>query len=325
MEAVDKKNPQLICCATVDAIKDDQIHIAFDGWRGAFDYWTRYDSRDIFPVGWCTRSHHPIQPPNANKRKSMKPSNTFIPDIDALPTTTPITIHFHSKCRVGPFIDRLRFRSMLTAPNQKALAKLILQEILSSCSDTTNLAQRLSALDGEAHIVTVASKNFTVKIPSSNSISDTDFIEFLKSICKACEACPNLITLESEPEKCDSCCKQDKVEDTKKKEISKVTEVQKHEKVEQNIRKQETQKQSDSLQAKVGVSGIKQVYKRRRESDIDIESSSPSPTSSSSSNSNSSTSEKLAKIPRKTLNESVSTSTSRNTPAQTVTTSSGKS
>lgn len=46
LEAVDKKNPQLICCATVDAIKDDQIHVAFDGWRGAFDYWTRYDSRD---------------------------------------------------------------------------------------------------------------------------------------------------------------------------------------------------------------------------------------------------------------------------------------
>lgn len=63
LEAVDKKNPQLICTATVGAVKQDQIHVTFDGWRGAFDYWCRFDSRDIFPVGWCARSGHPMQPP----------------------------------------------------------------------------------------------------------------------------------------------------------------------------------------------------------------------------------------------------------------------
>lgn len=65
LEAVDKKNPQLICAATVGAINGDMIHITFDGWRGAFDYWCRYDSRDIFPVGWCAMSGHPLQPPGA--------------------------------------------------------------------------------------------------------------------------------------------------------------------------------------------------------------------------------------------------------------------
>jgi len=35
----------------------------FDGWKGAFDYWCRYDSRDIFPAGWCALSGHPLQPP----------------------------------------------------------------------------------------------------------------------------------------------------------------------------------------------------------------------------------------------------------------------
>lgn len=63
LEAIDKKNPQLICTATVGAVKDDMIHITFDGWRGAFDYWCRYDSRDIFPAGWCLKSGHPLQPP----------------------------------------------------------------------------------------------------------------------------------------------------------------------------------------------------------------------------------------------------------------------
>ncbi|CAH1982509.1 unnamed protein product [Acanthoscelides obtectus] len=74
LEAVDKKNPQLICCATVGAVKNDQIHVTFDGWRGAFDYWCRYDSRDIFPVGWCGKSGHPMQPPG---QKNNSGANRF--------------------------------------------------------------------------------------------------------------------------------------------------------------------------------------------------------------------------------------------------------
>ena len=45
------------------SIKGEMIHVTFDGWRGAFDYWCRFDSRDIFPVGWCAKSGHPLQPP----------------------------------------------------------------------------------------------------------------------------------------------------------------------------------------------------------------------------------------------------------------------
>ena len=41
LEAVDKKNPHLICCATVGAVNGDMIHVTFDGWKGAFDYWCR--------------------------------------------------------------------------------------------------------------------------------------------------------------------------------------------------------------------------------------------------------------------------------------------
>jgi hypothetical protein len=63
LEAVDKKNPHLICVATIGEVKADSIYVTFDGWRGAFDYWCRYDSRDIFPVGWCHKSGHPLQPP----------------------------------------------------------------------------------------------------------------------------------------------------------------------------------------------------------------------------------------------------------------------
>ncbi|XP_012214643.1 polycomb protein Scm isoform X2 [Linepithema humile] len=83
LEAIDKKNPQLICTATVGAVKEDMIHITFDGWRGAFDYWCRYDSRDIFPAGWCFKSGHPLQPPRQkstgpNKFKSRAASNVLL-------------------------------------------------------------------------------------------------------------------------------------------------------------------------------------------------------------------------------------------------------
>lgn len=63
IEAVDRKNPFLICPATIGAVRGDQIHITFDGWSGAFDYWCRYDSRDIFPVGWCCLTGDVLQPP----------------------------------------------------------------------------------------------------------------------------------------------------------------------------------------------------------------------------------------------------------------------
>lgn len=63
LEAVDRKNPYLICPATVGEVRGQEIFVMFDGWRGAFDYWCPYDSRDIFPVGWCAMTKHSLQPP----------------------------------------------------------------------------------------------------------------------------------------------------------------------------------------------------------------------------------------------------------------------
>ncbi|XP_036970411.1 sex comb on midleg-like protein 2 isoform X3 [Acanthopagrus latus] len=63
LEAVDKKNPYLICPATIGEVKGEEVFIMFDGWRGAFDYWCKYDSRDIFPVGWCALTKHSLQSP----------------------------------------------------------------------------------------------------------------------------------------------------------------------------------------------------------------------------------------------------------------------
>lgn len=51
LEAVDRKNARLICVATIGEVRNDQVLVKFDGWRGTPDYLARYDSRDLFPVG----------------------------------------------------------------------------------------------------------------------------------------------------------------------------------------------------------------------------------------------------------------------------------
>ncbi|XP_074073866.1 polycomb protein SCMH1 isoform X6 [Macrotis lagotis] len=63
LEAVDRKNPHFICPATIGEVRGSEVLVTFDGWRGAFDYWCRYDSRDIFPVGWCSLTGDNLQPP----------------------------------------------------------------------------------------------------------------------------------------------------------------------------------------------------------------------------------------------------------------------
>uniref|UniRef100_A0A182SYA7 Uncharacterized protein n=1 Tax=Anopheles maculatus TaxID=74869 RepID=A0A182SYA7_9DIPT len=215
LEAVDKKNPQLICCATVNEVKDDQIHVTFDGWRGAFDYWCRYDSRDIFPVGWCATSCHPMQPPgqknkldgSGHRSKTGRSSLAMVSDSqDAMQPVTLVTAHFHSRCRGGPHINSSKLPSMVTAPNHQTLAKLCLQEVLAASHDHSLLSPLLFGLEGDVHIVTAAGKNFTVKIPAYiKQKGNAGVSEFLEMLCSSCQACVKLITLEPGPEQCEDC------------------------------------------------------------------------------------------------------------------------
>nr|XP_028598602.1 polycomb protein SCMH1 isoform X6 [Podarcis muralis] len=80
LEAVDRKNPHFICPATIGEVRGSEVLITFDGWRGAFDYWCRYDSRDIFPVGWCSLTGDNLQPPGT---KVVIPKSPFppVPDV----------------------------------------------------------------------------------------------------------------------------------------------------------------------------------------------------------------------------------------------------
>nr|XP_060482535.1 polycomb protein SCMH1 isoform X1 [Panthera onca]XP_060482536.1 polycomb protein SCMH1 isoform X1 [Panthera onca]XP_060482538.1 polycomb protein SCMH1 isoform X1 [Panthera onca] len=74
LEAVDRKNPHFICPATIGEVRGSEVLVTFDGWRGAFDYWCRFDSRDIFPVGWCSLTGDNLQPPGT---KVVIPKNPY--------------------------------------------------------------------------------------------------------------------------------------------------------------------------------------------------------------------------------------------------------
>ncbi|XP_054772350.2 lethal(3)malignant brain tumor-like protein 4 [Lytechinus pictus] len=64
LEAVDRKNPSLICVATVTDIMDNRFLIHFDAWEDMYDYWCDAASPYIHPVGWCEENGLALTPPN---------------------------------------------------------------------------------------------------------------------------------------------------------------------------------------------------------------------------------------------------------------------
>lgn len=53
LEAVDRKNPSLICVATIAAVVDNRLLIHFDNWDDQYDYWCDATSPYIHPIGYC--------------------------------------------------------------------------------------------------------------------------------------------------------------------------------------------------------------------------------------------------------------------------------
>lgn len=99
---------------------------------------------------------------SSNKHRHSRMSYTLVPEPNAMIAATPVTAHFHAKCKGGPFINSSRLPSMVTGPTHQTLAKLCLQEVLAASTDTSQLSPLLFALEGDVHIVTAAGKNFTV-------------------------------------------------------------------------------------------------------------------------------------------------------------------
>uniref|UniRef100_A0A3Q2XQA4 Lethal(3)malignant brain tumor-like protein 4 n=1 Tax=Hippocampus comes TaxID=109280 RepID=A0A3Q2XQA4_HIPCM len=66
LEAVDRKNPGLVCVASVADVVDDRILVHFDNWDRSYDYWCESGSPLIHPVGWCEEHGRPLTAPHAH-------------------------------------------------------------------------------------------------------------------------------------------------------------------------------------------------------------------------------------------------------------------
>ena len=70
LEAKDRKNPSLICAATIVDVKSkaktSNLLIHFDGWSSAYNYWCKSNSTDIHPMGWSKKKKLSLQEPYGN-------------------------------------------------------------------------------------------------------------------------------------------------------------------------------------------------------------------------------------------------------------------
>ncbi|XP_075905131.1 lethal(3)malignant brain tumor-like protein 4 isoform X6 [Nelusetta ayraudi] len=66
LEAVDKKNPGLVCVASVTDVMDDRFLVHFDNWDDTYDYWCDSSSPSIHPVGWCEEHGRPLTAPQGH-------------------------------------------------------------------------------------------------------------------------------------------------------------------------------------------------------------------------------------------------------------------
>ena len=66
LEAIDRKNPDLICVATVTNVIGNYFLVHFDEWDDTYDYWCQDDCPYIHPIGWCESTGRKLNPPNGN-------------------------------------------------------------------------------------------------------------------------------------------------------------------------------------------------------------------------------------------------------------------
>ncbi|VVC24666.1 Hypothetical protein CINCED_3A010260 [Cinara cedri] len=222
LEAVDKKNPHLICVATIGDVDKNNIFVTFDGWRGAFDYWCSYDSRDIFPVGWCLKSSHPLQPPGnshhkavtgsrysggrpngaqtSNVKQNLNDSMNLSPD-SASDLETGIqescSVFINHECKCGPFMDSSK---LFELPKQlgPGLVQKVLKDTIQHLVNTAHDIQSVTTLmkkQGDSTCTITATyegKSRVFKLPKIEKADE--FWEYIKTLLEDLSCCKNLLS-----------------------------------------------------------------------------------------------------------------------------------
>ena len=63
VEAKDRKNPSMICAATITNVKKGKLLIHFDGFGHEYDYWCPASSTDVHPPMWSGKNGRRVNPP----------------------------------------------------------------------------------------------------------------------------------------------------------------------------------------------------------------------------------------------------------------------
>ncbi|XP_061572788.1 lethal(3)malignant brain tumor-like protein 4 [Cololabis saira] len=72
LEAADRKNPLVICVATIAAVVDNRLLIHFDNWDDTHDYWCDASSPYIHPVGYSEENKFTLTTPAETKSFSWE-------------------------------------------------------------------------------------------------------------------------------------------------------------------------------------------------------------------------------------------------------------
>ncbi len=154
LEAVDPKNPHLICPATIKEVKRDKILVTFDGWLQSSQCWYSFSSRDIFPVGWCKLARHILQYPGhlvdrkltnssmnqsknaeANKPVVKKKPNQKVKANLRTSTDNANMSSDSSGLNITATNDTLQTNHAVSTPNNKPLAQIDLSIVKQEACD----------------------------------------------------------------------------------------------------------------------------------------------------------------------------------------------
>ncbi|MGH0161607.1 UNVERIFIED_CONTAM: hypothetical protein FKN15_040939 [Acipenser sinensis] len=169
LEAVDRKNPHFICPATIGEVRGSEVLVTFDGWRGAFDYYCRYDSRDIFPVGWCALTGDNLQPPGSK----------------GVCCDWTVCVYLNKNGNMGPHLD---WKKVQQLPDHfgPARASVVLQQSVQACIDCAHHQKTVYSFLKQSHGGELISASFeheqhTLTLPAVNSV--TYVLRFLEKLC----------------------------------------------------------------------------------------------------------------------------------------------
>jgi phage tail tube protein FII len=167
LEAVDPKNPHLICPATVKEIRRDKLFISFDGWSQSSQFWVHFASRDLFPCGWCRRAGHVLQYPGnleekqhqqAQKRSSSSSSHPPVQQSQPIVNTN----HTHAAAAAAAAVVAIKLKPKINrkrrigndACKNKSIENRSLSSSVSSHSNSSNNSSTLNLTYDNANTTT---------------------------------------------------------------------------------------------------------------------------------------------------------------------------